>query len=280
MELHSISGGFFKLDGGAMFGVVPKSIWNKLNPSDDHNLCLWALRCLLISQGNRLILIDTGLGNKQNERFFSHYQPTAFDALETNLNNLGITSHDITDVVLTHLHFDHCGGAVTLNATNGDLEPAFKNARYWTHSLHLSHALNSNQREKASFLSENILPLSTNGLFHFLDKDDFDFPQVSFIYVDGHTEKMALPLIQYKDHKILYCADLIPSVAHLPVNFVMSYDIKPLQTMIEKQEILENAHHHRYVLFFEHDPINEACTIKVNAKGKFEAEEIFLISNL
>jgi glyoxylase-like metal-dependent hydrolase (beta-lactamase superfamily II) len=279
MELHSISGGFFKLDGGAMFGVVPKSIWNKLNPSDDQNLCLWALRCLLISDGNRLILIDTGLGNKQNERFFSHYQPTAFDALETNLKKRGITSHDITDVVLTHLHFDHCGGAVTLNKTNGHFEPTFKNARYWTHSHHLSHALNSNQREKASFLNENIVPLSSNGLFQFLDKDDFGFPQVSFIYVDGHTEKMALPLIQYKDKKILYCADLIPSAAHLPVNFVMSYDIRPLQTMIEKQDILDMAHRNRYVLFFEHDPINEACTIKVNAKGKFEAEDIFLISN-
>ena len=280
MNIFAVNSGYFKLDGGAMFGVVPKTIWQKLVEADQDNLCNWAMRCMVISQGNRVVLIDTGLGDKQEPKFFSHYKPTATNDLQLNLKKLGLTVNDITDVVLTHLHFDHCGGAVKWNKAKDAFETVFPNATYWSHSEHMKHALNSNPREKASFLIENIQPLIQNQCIKYLDKEDFDLNGFDFLTVDGHTEKMILPLLEYKNKKVLYCADLIPSVAHLPVNFVMGYDIRPLITMKEKQNILEIAAKNEYVLFFEHDAVNEACTIVCNERGRFIPLEIMRLSEV
>lgn len=280
MNLYTVDAGQFKLDGGAMFGVVPKKIWNTINPADAQNLCTWDMRCLLIEKEGRLILIDTGLGKKQSPKFFSHYEPSDLDALPKSLRNLGVDPDDITDVVLTHLHFDHCGGAVEQNPLSGALSPAFKNATYWTHSQHFNHALHSNPREKASFLSENIVPLQEHEQLRFVDKSSPIIAGLRFITVNGHTEKMILPVMEYKQRTLVYCADLIPSVGHLPVNFVMSYDIRPLESMKEKHAFLTEAVQNQYVLCFEHDPIHEACTVKLNERGKFVADETFRLSSI
>ena len=267
MNLHTIDTGFFKLDGGAMFGVVPKAIWNKTNPADENNLCTWAMRCLLVEEGDRLILIDTGIGNKQDERFFSHYYLHGDATLDKSLKAKGFHRDDITDVFLTHLHFDHVGGAVV---RDGDkLIPAFKNATYWSTQKHWDWAVNPNDREKASFLKENILPIQESGQLKFIDgHEGVSFMgniNVKFAY--GHTESMMLPLINYKGRQILYMADMLPSVGHLPMPYVMAYDMFPLKTLTEKKIILSEALEKEYILYLEHDPVNECCTLQQTEKG-------------
>jgi glyoxylase-like metal-dependent hydrolase (beta-lactamase superfamily II) len=270
MKLHTIDAGFFKLDGGAMFGVVPKKIWYKLNPSDENNLCTWAMRCLLIEKGDKLILIDTGLGNKQDTKFFSHYEPFGNTDILISILNAGFNPDEITDVVLTHLHFDHCGGAVFFDNSKQKFLPTFKNAKYWTHKNHLNHAFCSNPREKASFLVENIRPLVDSGQLYFIEENQPIIEELSFEIFNGHTESMLVPIIEYKQNKIVYCADLIPSAAHLPVNFVMSYDIRPLDTMSEKEKFLQDSVNQNYILFFEHDKEIECGQIRRSERGKFE----------
>jgi glyoxylase-like metal-dependent hydrolase (beta-lactamase superfamily II) len=267
MNLHTIDTGFFKLDGGAMFGVVPKTIWNKTNPADDNNLCTWAMRCLLVEDGKRLILIDTGIGNKQDEKFFSHYYLHGDATIDNSLAAKGFHRDDITDVFLTHLHFDHVGGAVV---RYGDkLLPAFKNATYWSTQKHWDWAVNPNDREKASFLKENILPIQESGQLQFIDNIDginfTDNIRIKFAY--GHTEAMMLPLINYKGKQILYMADLLPSVGHLPMPYVMAYDMFPLKTLTEKKIILSEALENEYILYLEHDAVNECCTLLQTEKG-------------
>ncbi|HWA34757.1 MAG TPA: MBL fold metallo-hydrolase [Cyclobacteriaceae bacterium] len=265
MKLYTIDTGFFKLDGGAMFGVVPKTIWQKLNPPDEKNLCTWAMRCLLIEEGNKLVLIDCGIGNKQNEKFFSYYEPHGDATLEKSLKKHGFSTDDITDVLLTHLHFDHCGGAIKMEGEK--YVPAFKNATYWSEETHWQWAMYPNDREKASFLRENILPIQESGQLNFLNKGDALFPGFDFILSDGHTEAMVIPHIRYKDKTIVYMADLIPSSAHIPVPYVMGYDVRPLVTMEEKKKFLEHAGKNNYLLFFEHDPKVECCSLQMTDKG-------------
>ncbi|MEI8279172.1 MAG: MBL fold metallo-hydrolase [Bacteroidota bacterium] len=267
MKLYTINTGHFKLDGGAMFGVVPKSLWNKANPADDNNMCSWALRCLLIVDGNRKILIDNGMGNKQDEKFFGHYYLHGNDTLEKSLFNYGYTPDDITDVFLTHLHFDHCGGSI--KRENDKLVPAFKNATYWSSAKHWNAALHPNDREKASFLKENILPIEESGKLRFVETTDGEewAPNIRIRYVNGHTDSMMLPQINNNGTQILYCADLLPSIHHLPMPWVMAYDMRPLETMNEKKRLLAEAVAGNWVLFFEHDPINECCSLQKTDKG-------------
>jgi glyoxylase-like metal-dependent hydrolase (beta-lactamase superfamily II) len=277
MNLYSINAGNFKLDGGAMFGVVPKSIWNRSNPADENNMCSWAMRCLLIEDGGRLILIDNGMGGKQDAKFFGHYYLHGNDTLEKSLAAQGFTTDDITDVFLTHLHFDHCGGSIK---KDGDkLIPAFKNATYWSNEAHWNWATTPNEREKASFLKENILPIKESGQLSLVDAPATHFANngllhsVSFAnnidirFVHGHTEKMMLPQIQYKGHTIVYMADLLPSVGHLPLPYVMSYDMFPLTTLTEKKSFLQEAFENQYVLFFEHDAVHECVKLVQTEKG-------------
>jgi glyoxylase-like metal-dependent hydrolase (beta-lactamase superfamily II) len=279
MKLHTIDTGFFKLDGGAMFGVVPKSIWQKTNPADDNNLCTWAMRCLLIEDGNRLILIDTGIGNKQSEKFFSYYYLHGDATLDGSLNKLGFHCDDITDVFLTHLHFDHVGGAVIRNGET--LTPAFKNATYWSNKQHWDWAVNPNEREKASFLKENILPIYESGQLKFVGVDDgIAFTEdINIRYVFGHTDAMMLPQISYKGKQILYMADLLPSTGHLPLPYVMAYDMFPLKTLGEKKAFLHEAVEKEYILYFEHDPLNECCTLQQTEKG-IRIKETFRLDEL
>ncbi|QQL50977.1 MBL fold metallo-hydrolase [Mucilaginibacter ginkgonis] len=279
MTLHTIDTGFFKLDGGAMFGVVPKSIWQKTNPADENNMCTWAMRCLLVEDGKRLILIDTGIGDKQSEKFFSHYYLHGDVTLERSLNSKGFTADDITDVFLTHLHFDHVGGAVKRN--NENLILAFKNATYWSNAKHWDWATKPNEREKASFLSENILPIQQSGQLKFINVSE----QTNFLdgfdvrFVSGHTESMMLPLINYKGQQILYMADLLPSVGHLPIPYVMSYDMFPLTTMAERHSFFNEAAEKEYVMFLEHDAVNECCTVQQTEKG-IRVKNTFKLSEL
>jgi glyoxylase-like metal-dependent hydrolase (beta-lactamase superfamily II) len=280
MHLYTIDTGFFKLDGGAMFGVVPKSIWQKLNPADENNMCNWAMRCLLIEDGNRLILIDNGIGNKQSDKFFGFYYLNGDATLDLSLAKLGFHRDDITDVVLSHLHFDHCGGSVIWNSDRTKYQTAFKNAKYWSNEEHWQHALDSNPREKASFLTENIMPIQESGQLFFVENGNevADFMTLPKVY--GHTEAMMLPHINYKGQTIVFCADLIPSIAHLPVNYVMAYDIKPLESMRDRQLFLEQAIKNDFILFFEHDPINECCTVTKNERGQFVPDRIFKLADL
>lgn len=275
MQLYSIETGLFKLDGGAMFGVVPKSIWNGLNPADEANLCTWAMRCLLIKDGGRLILIDNGIGDKQDAKFLSHYHLHGSDTLDGSLKKIGFSKDDITDVFLTHLHFDHCGGSVV---RDGDaLVPAFKNATYWSTEKHWHWAVTPNDREKASFLKENIIPLQQSGQLQFIDAprhQNIDFlPSSEFTgniavrFAHGHTESMMLPQIKYGDKTIVYMADLLPSAAHIPLPYVMAYDMFPLTTLEEKKKFLTEAVAENVILFFEHDPQHECCTLKQTEKG-------------
>lgn len=279
MKLHTINTGLFKLDGGAMFGVVPKAIWQKTNPADANNLCTWAMRCLLIEEGNQLILVDTGIGNKQDEKFFSHYYLHGNDSLEKSLAQLGFGTTDITDVFLTHLHFDHVGGAII--RAGEKLIPAFKNARYWSNEKHWKWAVEPNAREKASFLKENILPIQQSGQLNFVvERENIEWQKdinISFAY--GHTDAMMLPKISYKDQTIVYMADLLPSVGHLPLPYVMAYDMFPLKTLTEKQAFLEEAVENNYILFLEHDPINECCTLQRTEKG-IRVAETFNLSDI
>jgi glyoxylase-like metal-dependent hydrolase (beta-lactamase superfamily II) len=267
MKLYSINTGFFKLDGGAMFGVVPKSMWTKLNPSDENNMCNWAMRCLLIEDGNRLILVDNGMGTKQDAKFFGYYFLNGDDTLEKSLSKNGFGKDDITDVFLTHLHFDHCGGSI--ERAGDKLLPAFKNATYWSNEKHWEWATNPNDREKASFLKENILPIKESGQLKFIDTiDGIDFsPAMKIRLVSGHTESMMLPQIQYNNKTIVYMADLLPSVAHIPVPFIMAYDTRPLETLREKKAFLSEAVKKDFILFFEHDPLIECCNLQLTDRG-------------
>ena len=280
MKLYTIDTGFFKLDGGAMFGVVPKSIWQKTNPADEFNLCSWAMRCLLIQDGDRLILIDNGIGYKQDERFLKHYYLHGDDTLEKSLENLEFSKDDITDVFLTHLHFDHCGGSIE-RQEDGALVPAFKNATYWSNKEHWQWAVEPNDREKASFLKENILPIQESEKLKFIDTLDgvsfTDNIQIRFAF--GHTDSMMLPQISYKGKTILYMADMLPSVGHIPMPYVMSYDMFPLNTLKEKKKYLEEAVQNDYILFFEHDPVNECCTLQETEKG-IRVKDTFKLSEI
>jgi glyoxylase-like metal-dependent hydrolase (beta-lactamase superfamily II) len=278
MKLYPIESGNFKLDGGAMFGVVPKTIWNKTNPADENNLIDIAARCLLIEDGNRLIMIDTGMGNKQSEKFYSYYSLWGTHSMDKSLAKYGFHRDDITDVFMSHLHFDHCGGSVQWNKDKTGYEPAFKNAKFWTNENHWNWATNPNQREKASFLSENILPMHESGQLNFISRPDSDFGicdlGFEIFYVDGHTEKMMLPHIKFQGKTIVFCADLIPTAGHLPLPYVMGYDTRPLLTMPEKAKFLEAAVANNYYLFLEHDAHNEIITLEQTEKG-IRLKEVF-----
>ncbi|MGY6523245.1 MAG: MBL fold metallo-hydrolase [Mongoliitalea sp.] len=269
MKLHVINTGFFKLDGGAMFGVVPKVLWSKSNPSDENNLCTWAMRCLLVEDGKRLILIDNGIGTKQDAKFFSHYYLHGNDSLEKSLKQAGFQPSDITDNFLTHLHFDHCGGGVHYKNGNPEqVEMVFPNARYWSNEDHWQWATVPNGREKASFLKENITPIQESGQLQFVDLQKPRLTEnFSFFTADGHTDKQMLPMISYKGKTIVFAADLLPSVGHIPLPYVMGYDTRPLITLEEKKKFLEEAADNEYIIFFEHDSINECCTVKRTEKG-------------
>jgi len=293
MRLYTINTGFFKLDGGAMFGVVPKTMWNKLNPADSNNLCTWALRCLLIEDGNKLILIDNGIGNKQDEKFFSHYYLHGDETLDSSLEKHGFHRDDITDVFLTHLHFDHCGGSIIRDGQK--LIPAFKNATYWSNEDHWKWATEPNDREKASFLKENILPIMESGRLRFVGRSSMvdDRHQNSNIdhqpsdiindfsirFANGHTDSMMLPQISYKEKTIVFMADLLPSVAHIPIPYVMAYDMFPLTTLNEKKSFLNEAVNNNYILFFEHDPLNECCNLQLTEKG-IRSKEVFKLEEI
>ena len=276
MRLYAIETGHFKLDGGAMFGVVPKAIWQRTNPADDQNRIKMAARSLLIEEGNRLILIDTGMGNKQNDKFFSHYGLWGEHNLDRSLQQAGFHRDDITDVVFTHLHFDHCGGAIVRN-TKGFYEPAFKNARFWSHKDHWNWAINPNPREKASFLIENILPIQESGQLNLVEETKTELGFNSLL-VDGHTEKQMLPIIEYKGKTIVFTADLIPTVGHLPIPYVMGYDTRPLITLKEKDAFLNKAVENDYLLFLEHDAENELISLKNTEKG-VRLNETFTLDN-
>ncbi len=289
MKLYTINTGYFKLDGGAMFGVVPKSIWNKLNPADENNMCSWALRCLLIEDEGKLILIDNGMGDKQDAKFFGHYYLHGDDTLDKSLAGHGFSKDDITDVFLTHLHFDHCGGSIV---REGDkLVPAFKNATYWSNEAHWKWATEPNAREKASFLKDNILPIQESGQLKFLNVSGeaagsklttHNSPlstNLSFFTVSGHTDAMMLPKINYNGKAIVFMADLLPSAAHIPLPYVMAYDMFPLTTLNEKKLFLTEAEQNNYILFFEHDPLIECCTLQMTEKG-IRVKESFKLSEL
>jgi len=279
MNLYSINTGYFKLDGGAMFGVVPKSMWQKLNNPDENNMCNWAMRCLLIEDGKRLILVDNGMGNKQDAKFFSYYFLNGEDSLEKSLAKHGFQKSDITDVFLTHLHFDHCGGSI--QKENGNLVPAFQNAIYWCNESHWQWATNPNDREKASFLKENILPIKQSGQLRFIEVNDgIAFNEnIKVRFMFGHTEAMMLPQINYKDKTIVYMADLLPSIAHIPVSYVMAYDTRPLETLREKKAFLSEGQQNDYILFFEHDAVHECCTLQLTEKG-IRSKDIFKLTDM
>ena len=279
MKIYPIEAGNFKLDGGAMFGVVPKTIWNKTNPADENNMIDIAARCMLIEDGNRLILIDTGMGNKQSEKFFGYYSLWGNHSLDKSLAKYGFQRDDVTDVFMTHLHFDHCGGSVNWNAAKTGYEVAFKNAKFWTNESHWEWAIKPNLREKASFLSENILPIQESGQLNFITRPEGDFQTNSeldfgIFYVDGHTEKMMLPHIKFQDKTIVFCADLIPTAGHLPLPYVMGYDTRPLLTMPEKSKFLDAAVENKYYLWLEHDAHNQIITVENTEKG-IRLKEVF-----
>ncbi|MBS1592277.1 MAG: MBL fold metallo-hydrolase [Bacteroidetes bacterium] len=293
MKLYSIETGYFKLDGGAMYGVVPKSIWNKLNPADENNMCNWAMRSMLIEDGNKLILIDTGIGNKQSDKFFSHYYLHGENNLESSLKKYGFCKDDITDVIHTHLHFDHCGGAI--EKINEQLVPAFKNANFWSNELHWQTATKPNAREKASFLKENILPMQESGQLKMINSSKVSvnlnlinslhteqtsiLPEISVLFVNGHTLGMMLPVIQYKNKTVVYAADLLPSVGHLPIPYVMAYDMFPFTSLQEKEIFVKEALAKDYILFFEHDPVNECCTLQETERG-IRQKDCFKLSEI
>ncbi len=269
MKLHVINTGFFKLDGGAMFGVVPKVLWSRTNPADENNLCTWAMRCLLVEEGKRLVLIDNGIGDKQDAKFFSHFFLHGEDSLEKSLNTAGFGVEDITDNFLTHLHFDHCGGGVRYEGDDPNrIQMTFPIARYWSNYEHWQWAIEPNPREKASFLKENILPIQQSGQLDFLESKGSEFFEgFDYIVADGHTDKQMIPKIQYKGRTVVFAADLLPSVGHIPLPYVMGYDTRPLQTLEEKKIFLEDAAINNYIIFLEHDPVYECCTVKMTEKG-------------
>ncbi|AEV33256.1 Zn-dependent hydrolase, glyoxylase [Owenweeksia hongkongensis DSM 17368] len=273
MKIHPLHTGNFKLDGGAMFGVVPKSLWQRTNPADENNLCTWAMRSMLIEDNNKLILIDTGIGNKQSEKFFSHYHLHGNDSLDGNLKKLGCSRDDITDVFLTHLHFDHVGGAIEFDSSKDAFRPAFKNAHFWSNERHWKWATEPNAREKASFLKENIIPIQESGQLKFVpvndDKDGVYNTELGFdvLTVSGHTDAQMCPILKYKDKTIVFMADLLPSTGHIPLPYVMGYDTRPLITLDEKGRFLKEAADKGYYLFLEHDAANELCTVENTEKG-------------
>ena len=276
MKLHSINTGNFKLDGGAMFGVVPKSIWHKLNPADENNMISLAMRCLLVQDGKRLILIDNGMGNKQDAKFFGYYYLHGNHSLDASLAKYGFSRADITDMVLTHLHFDHCGGSIAYNADRTKLETAFPNATYWVSEAHWNEALAPNPREKASFLKENILPIQESGQLQLLQPGQQFHPEIDLLFTQGHTQSMMHPIVPFKESKLIYLADVIPTQAHLPTPYVMGYDVRPLDTMKEKTDILNMALENNWVLYFEHDPHLQACTLQQTEKGIRVGEQVSL----
>jgi glyoxylase-like metal-dependent hydrolase (beta-lactamase superfamily II) len=294
MKLYPIEAGNFKLDGGAMFGVVPKSLWTRTNPADSNNMIDIAARCLLIENGDRLTLVDTGMGNKQPDKFFGYYYQWGDHSLDNSLKKHGFHRDDITDVFMTHLHFDHCGGSVQWNKDRTHYEPAFKNATFWSNQRHWEWATNPNRREQASFLSENILPMQEAGQLKFVNgplqsissentKHDFsEAKELDFgiFFADGHTEKQMIPMLKHNNKTIVFMADLLPTAGHLPIPFVMGYDTRPLLTLPEKEKFLNTAADNNYHLFLEHDAHNQIITVKHTDKGVrlhevFSCEQIF-----
>ncbi len=267
MEIYTIPTENLKLDGGAMFGVVPKVIWNKLYPADENNLCNWAMRLMLIIDGDRKILINNGIGDKQDHKFLQHYYLNGDDTLEKSLATLDLSPDDITDNIITHLHFDHCGGSIKYNEDKTQLIPAFKNATYWVSTRQWEWATNPNQREKASFLKENILPVKESGQMKLVEKEGELLPNISVKFFDGHTDGQMIPYISYKGKTIVFMSDLLPSVAHIPMPYIMSYDTRPLITLEDKKRFYTEALEKDYILFFEHDLYNECCTLKDTPKG-------------
>jgi glyoxylase-like metal-dependent hydrolase (beta-lactamase superfamily II) len=280
MKLHVINSGNFKLDGGAMFGVVPKTLWSKTNPSDENNYCNWSTRCLLIEDGNRLILIDNGMGDKQDVKYFSHFYLNGNDSLHKSLATAGFSADDVTDMVLTHLHFDHCGGSIQYNKNKTGYETTFKNATYWSHEEHWEWATKPNAREKASFLVENILPIQKSGQLKWITgttdlskggneyiNNDLLGENISILLTRGHTDAMMIPHVNYKGKTIAYMADLLPSVGHIPLPYIASYDTRPLITLSEKEKFLNLAADKEFILFLEHDSINECCTVQYTERG-------------
>ena len=267
MKIYPIQTGNFKLDGGAMFGVVPKSIWQKTNPADSNNMIDMGMRSLLIEDGNKLILIDTGMGNKQSDKFFGYYYQFGDYSLDTSLASYGFHRDDITDVFLTHLHFDHCGGSIQWNKNQTGYEPAFKNAKFWSNQEHWNWATHPNPREKASFLEENILPIQESGQLNFISENSFQQVGFDVLKMDGHTEKQMLPKVFYQGKTIIFMADLLPTIGHIPVPYVMGYDTRPLETIKEKEAFLSEAADNEYFLFLEHDAYSEICTVQHTNKG-------------
>ena len=279
MKIYPIEAGNFKLDGGAMFGVVPKTIWHKTNPADENNLIDIATRCMLIEDGNRLILIDNGMGNKQSEKFFGYYSLWGNHSIDASLKQYGFHRDDITDVFMTHLHFDHCGGSVIWNKDKTGYEVAFKNAKFWSNKDHWAWATTPNPREKASFLKENILPMQESGQLHFIEKGKEDWMKSSemnfdIFFADGHTDKMMIPKVQFQDKTICFMADLLPTAGHLPLPYVMGYDTRPLLTLPEKEKFLREAAQNEYYLWLEHDAHNEVITVEETEKG-VRLKEVF-----
>ena len=281
LNLYPIIAGNFMLDGGAMFGVVPKTIWQKTNPADNNNMIKIAARCLLIEDGNKLVLIDTGMGNKQSEKFFGYYYRWGKDSLESSLRKYGFHADDITDVFLTHLHFDHCGGGVT-RLGERSFETTFKNAKYWSNKNHWNWATDPNQRESASFLKENILPIEESGQLHYLEKDKKSYLTKSdlgfdVLFVDGHTEKQMIPVVSYKGQKIAFAADLVPTHGHVPLPYIPGYDVRPLISLKEKELFLNFCHENSVFLFFEHDASVELCSLKKTDRGVRLNEKVTLL---
>jgi len=282
MKITALHTGSFKLDGGAMFGIVPRRLWSKLNPPDEQNMCTWAMRALLVQTGERTVLVDTGIGNKQDDKFRAHFEPSGPETLFGSLAAVGVSREAVTDVFLTHLHFDHCGGALWRNETSGAVEVSFPNAVYWSNRRHFDWAMHPNAREKASFLQENFLPLFEQGRLQFLPvKQNIEFLpgfRVRFFY--GHTEAMMAPLIQTPNGTLLYCADAMPSQWHIGMPYIMAYDVRPLITMQEKAKMLEEAVRKRQVLFFEHDPVAECGTVKKDVAGRIVLDRTGNVADL
>ena len=279
MQLYTIDTGFFKLDGGGMFGAVPKVIWSKTNPSDENNLCSWAMRSLLIEEGSRLILIDNGIGDKQDDKFLKYYYLHGDVNLHSSLAKHGFSADDVTDVFLTHLHFDHCGGSVKWNKDRSGFEMAFKNAKYWSNADHWKWATEPNNREKASFLRENIIPIQEAGYLNFVENEKNIFHNFDALFVNGHTDAQMIPHITYKDKTIVFAADLLPSTGHIPLAYIMGYDTRPLLTLTEKEKFLKQAAEQEYILFLQHDNYSECCTVEqtdrgVRLKNTFKLTEI------
>ena len=279
MQLYTIDTGFFKLDGGGMFGAVPKVIWSKTNPADENNLCSWAMRSLLIEDGDRLILIDNGIGDKQDDKFLKHYYLHGDVNLHSSLAKHGFSTDDVTDIFLTHLHFDHCGGSVKWNKDRSGFEMAFKNAKYWSNSDHWKWATEPNNREKASFLRENIIPIQESGHLNFVENEKNIFNNFDVLFVNGHTEAQMIPHLTYKEHTIVFAADLLPSTGHIPLPYIMGYDTRPLLTLTEKEKFLKKAAEQEYIVFLQHDNYNECCTVEQTDRG-VRLKDTFQLSDI